>query len=208
MTPCWKVWVRVRLPWLCCIGCRVYVAWVAVVMLRYLGKQSQLQGLDWGRSLTISEKSLHLISPTSCCWKCHVECILIMQRLLLETETDWARDTNRIWGSCYIPAEFGSSIYFVASHCVTIGVCTREPTQTLTCNSILPTRGAQQVTEQFSATYSLLPKNLGFIQIIYLPRLNLLYLAFFCPSPAYRPAKSCKHASNGCRLFWWKLRTF
>ena len=32
-------WVAVvmlhGLPWLCCMGCRGYVAWVAVVMLRY-----------------------------------------------------------------------------------------------------------------------------------------------------------------------------
>ena len=42
------------LPWLWCVGCRGYVMWVVMVMLRYLGKQRQLPVLDWARSLTIS----------------------------------------------------------------------------------------------------------------------------------------------------------
>ena len=33
------------------MGCHRYVAWVAVIMLRYLGKQIQLPVLDWARSL-------------------------------------------------------------------------------------------------------------------------------------------------------------
>ena len=43
------------LPWFCCVGCRAYVVWAAVVMLRYLAKQSQLPVLDWAKSLTIEQ---------------------------------------------------------------------------------------------------------------------------------------------------------
>ena len=39
------------LLWLFCVCCRGYIAWVAMVMLCSLGKQSQLLVLDWSWSL-------------------------------------------------------------------------------------------------------------------------------------------------------------
>ena len=45
----------------CCMGSRGYVAWLIMVMLRYLGKQSQLPVLDWAGSLTKETKVLKTI---------------------------------------------------------------------------------------------------------------------------------------------------